>query len=530
LTKLNLLPAANRLLLTDKRMRQKLFIFLGLILLVLVLVGLNVASYVQKEKYPDNESNPNRSTYNTGSTGARAFFDLLNETGRRAERWQEPPLALASKGKDAPKTFVIIGQLRREFTDEEREQLLRWVAAGGRLVIIDREPHPHLISTTANWSIKTVANEGLSFNVDPSNQQQMTDKVIAGKSIQPSIYTRNVNAVQPSRFASSVKLEFFGTPETKEKAKIGSTSAPTPKAENPRVVKAATPTPKAVYQSDDEEYDEPPPPPPKPASSNARSGEGNGIGSGQPPPPKAIATPTPEVETAVQNAPVVHLANKDKALLVDFPYGEGEIVYLTDPYMVSNAGINLVDNAQMAINAVSARGGGIAFDEFHHGYGANENRMLAYFAGTPVVAILVQIVLLIGIVLFTQSRRFARALPANEPNRLSKLEYVSAMAELQQRTKAYDLALENIYSEFRRAMARFVGVDNFQTPRHNLALLIAEKTNLDARELENLMFKCEEIIAGEPTGKKEVLNLTARLREIEEKLGLKRQRKQRKGM
>jgi hypothetical protein len=104
------------------------------------------------------------------------------------------------------------------------------------------------------------------------------------------------------------------------------------------------------------------------------------------------------------------------------------------------------------------------------------------------------------------------------------------MAELQQRTRAYDLALENIYSEFRRTMARFVGVDNFQTSRKDLARLIAEKANLDAVELENLMFKCEDIIHGEPTGKKEILHLTSRLREIEEKLGLKRQRTARKGM
>ncbi|MDQ3800894.1 MAG: hypothetical protein M3384_15725, partial [Acidobacteriota bacterium] len=150
--------------------------------------------------------------------------------------------------------------------------------------------------------------------------------------------------------------------------------------------------------------------------------------------------------------------------------------------------------------------------------------------GTPVVPIILQILLLTGIVLFTQSRRFARPLPADEPNRLSKLEYVSAMAELQQRTRAYDLALENIYSEFRRTMARFTGVDNFQTSRQELARLIAEKANLDAAELDNLMFKCEEIIHGEQTNKKEVLNLASRLREIEERLGLKRQRTARKGV
>ncbi|HEX8737246.1 MAG TPA: DUF4350 domain-containing protein [Pyrinomonadaceae bacterium] len=510
-------------------MRQKLFIFLGLILLAFMLVGLNVASYVQKEKFPDTESNPNRSTYNTGATGTRAFFDLFNETNRRAVRWQEAPLALMSSKKDMPRTFVVVGPLQREFTDEEVEHLLRWVSEGGKLVVIDREPPPQLLSTTAYWSVKVAQTEGIPTGIDPANQQQMTDKVTAGKPVHPSIYTRNLNAVQPSRFASSVQLEFFGEAK-KESAKLGSVEA-TPSYDRSAGKPGAPKTPPPVPVYEDEEYDEPPPPArPKPTTSAGRgSGQGSGDGSGIAPTPKPTLTAS-DVETTAQNAPVVHLANKQKTLLVDFPYGSGEIVFLSDPYMISNSGISLVDNAQMAINVVASRGGTIAFDEFHHGYGANENRVLSYFAETPVAPIFLQIVLLVGVVLFTQSRRFARALPAAEPNRLSKLEYVAAMAELQQRTRAYDLALENIYSEFRRTMARFVGADNFQTPRHNLARLIAEKTNLDAGELENLMFKCEEIIHGEPTNKKEVLNLTSRLREIEDKLGLKRRRTTRKGM
>ncbi|HEX8370420.1 MAG TPA: DUF4350 domain-containing protein [Pyrinomonadaceae bacterium] len=514
-------------------MRQKLFVFLGLIFLAILLVGLNAASYVQKEKVPDSEANPNRSTYNTGATGTRAFFDLLNETGRRSVRWQEAPLALLSSRKDAPQTFVVVGNFQNDFTDDEREHLLRWVADGGKLVVIDREPHRKLLSTTANWSVQIAQIEGIPFGTDPSSQPQMTDKVTAGKPVQPSIYTRNINAVQPSRFASSVKLEYFGA-TGEDGLKTGSVSPIAPKygggTEKSGNFKVTTPTPVPVFQDEDEEYDEPPPPPPKQTGAGRGSGQGSGDGGIGIAPPKALPTPMSEVETPAQSAPVVHLANKDKTLLVDFPYGSGQIVFLSDPYMISNAGISQVDNAQMAINVVASRGGVIAFDEFHHGYGANENRMLAYFAGTPVAAIFVQILLLLGVVLFTQSRRFARALPAAEPNRLSKLEYVSAMAELQQRTRAYDLALENIYSEFRRTMARFVGVDNFQTSRKDLARLIAEKAKLDVDALENLMFKCEDIIHGEPTSKKEILQLTSRLREIEEKLGLKRQRTTRKGM
>lgn len=130
--------------------------------------------------------------------------------------------------------------------------------------------------------------------------------------------------------------------------------------------------------------------------------------------------------------------------------------------------------------------------------------------------------------MFAQSRRFARPLPEREPNRLSKLEYVSAMAELQQRTKAFDLAIENIYTDFRRRAAKHLGADNFAISSGALAKLIAARTGESATDIENLLFKCEEIVRGEPTGKKEVLRLTVRLREIEEKLGLQRQRRQNK--
>jgi hypothetical protein len=41
------------------------------------------------------------------------------------------------------------------------------------------------------------------------------------------------------------------------------------------------------------------------------------------------------------------------------------------------------------------------------------------------------------------------------------------------------------------------------------------------------MFKCEDIMHGEPTKKKEVVSLITRLREVEEALGLRRGRRAR---
>ncbi len=443
-------------------MKQKLFIFLFLFLLVAILVGLNAASYTQKEKTPDSEFSPNRSTFNSGATGTQAFYSLLSETGRKVKRWQEPPTALLTDKKNKPAVFVVTGTLRREFEDNETQALLRWVSAGGRLVVMDREPPEGLLVTTANWKLTLNSPETAQiFTADPTDQTQMTSDTAAIKPVQPTVFTQGVNAVQPSRFAASVTFTRFLDKD----------------------------------QSGDEE-------------------EMNGNAS----PPKPYAGSVDWVQSPSPIGPVVHFAAGEKNLVVDAPFGDGRIVFLGDPYIVSNGGIALADNAQLAINLVAAGDGTVAFDEYHQGYGTDNNRLLQFFEGTPVVAIFFQTAMLIGLVLFSQSRRFARAVPEPEPDRLSKLEYVAAMAELQSRTKAFDLAIENIYNDFRRRAARYFGLDNFTAKSNDLADLIAERTGLDREQIANSLFKCEEIIRGEPTNKKEVLQLAETLRSIEHKL------------
>lgn len=487
-------------------MKQKFFIFFGVIIVIVLLVVLNAISYVQREEEADNEVRPNRSTYNTGATGTRAFYDLLSETGRRVTRWQEPPSQLLNYGQNAPSVFVIIGKTRREIDETEAKQILDWTAGGGILVLIDREPPKNLIATTANWRLSLVfPSDALSFEIDPANPNQMTDKTTAAKPVQPSIFTSGINAVQPSRFAGTVNFERFADaevnlpkfnthPELIEKDTGFSVNTNT-NFENENA-------------QDDSLFRLTQPPPPKPAAENESE-------AGDAEDEEPTANPS-------HIAPVVHLSNGEKNILVDVPFGSGRIIFLTDPFIVSNGGINLVDNSQIGINIVASTGGIIAFDEYHQGFGVNDNRLLQYFAGTPVLPILGQIVLLVALIFFSQSRRFARPLPLDEPDRLSKLEYVAAMAQLQQRTKGYDLAIENIYTDFRRRVSRLLGVDNQSTSRKDFARLLSERLNRDELEIYNLMRKCEDIIHGEPTNKKTVLNVISDLREIEETLGLRR--------
>ncbi len=64
------------------------------------------------------------------------------------------------------------------------------------------------------------------------------------------------------------------------------------------------------------------------------------------------------------------------------------------------------------------------------------------------------------------------------------------MAELQERSRAFDLAIENIYTRTRRVLARHAGLD-YNSPRSEIAARIASRSTIDAHKLETLMRQCE---------------------------------------
>lgn len=440
-------------------MRQRLLIILMFVLAAVVLIAINSFAYVQEEDKLDSETAPNRSSYNGGATGTRAFYDLLNESGYKVTRWREPSTKLLGSGGEKIGTFVIVGRPALSIAEDEVKSLLLWVDHGGRLILIDRRPNEGLLPRSGNWEVTTEFIGYPNFNVDPADQQQMTQDVKAARPTQPTPLTRGIESVMPSRFYSEIKFS--------------------------RVTKGAS----------SEEY----------SSSPSLS-------------PKA------EPADSTPPAPVVHLSVDGKNLLLDYPHGRGRIVILSDPFIVANDGINLQDNLQLGINLVS-NNGLIAFDEFHQGRGNTHNAFVNYFSGTPILALGGQLALLLILILWTRGRRFARPLPLTLVDRRSTLEFVASMAELQERARAFDLAIENIYGRTRRVLARYAGVD-YNTPRAEIAARVAARSSLEAHSLETLMRQSEEAINGAPISERQSIQLVKRLREVENALGLRMRSRQ----
>jgi len=440
-------------------MRQRLTIILTIVVILAVLVLVNTLTYVQKQTLNDTEILANRSSYHSGPTGTRAFYDYLSESGHKVMRWRENTDKLLGTSGGSVRTLVVIGRTQLPFSPEEISNLLNWVNTGGHLVVVDRDPPPALLPHSSEWTVESHELDSPSFDLDPNDPNQMTANVKPLAPSQPTLLTQLVQEVLPSRFSARLKL---------------------------------LPSDPQKHEQDDEDVDE-------------RVGK-----------PDAVV-----VEEHTQStAPVVHIADRDGALVVDCSYGNGRITVLGDPYIIANNGISQKDNLQLGRNLVTSLDGLIAFDEYHQGRGVTQNEFASYFAGTPVLAIGAQIIALLLLIVWTRSRRFARPLPLTQIDRRSSLEFVASMSELQERSRAFDLAVENIYARTRRVLARYAGLD-YNSSRSEVANRVAMRSSIDAHSLETLMRQCEEAINGAPITSQQAIALVRRLREVEKTLGLR---------
>jgi len=480
-------------------MKGRLTVFLTVAVVLVVLAALNAASYVRVEQEGERESRPDRSTLNAGPTGTRALFEYLQQTGHDVARWTAPPERLA-EGQDAPSTFVVVGQLRRFVEGDEVEAILGWVSRGGRLVVVDRTPDTRIMPAADGWRVASEVFDSPDAETAAEDAGLMTRGVRPLRPSQPTPFARDVLEVQPSRYAARLRLYRDDTDE--EAGHLGRVAPP------PRPAGPAAPAPDEGTEGAPEDRAEGPP------GGRGRGGpEGRGRGG-----------PVPVVvgEKPVPSAPVSHLADwreGEGSLLVDYAYGRGRVVVLSDPYIVSNAGIRLADNLFLAVNVVAGVGGRVAFDEYHQGYGAGRNELLSYFAGTPILWMFGQGAALALAFAWTRGRRFARPLPAPKADRRSKLEFVASMAELQLRARAYDLAVENVYGRTRRALARYAGA-GAEADAAGLAARVAARSGRDPAPLESLLRECEEAIAGERLSARRAVALVRALRALERDLGL----------
>jgi hypothetical protein len=145
--------------------------------------------------------------------------------------------------------------------------------------------------------------------------------------------------------------------------------------------------------------------------------------------------------------------------------------------------------------------------------------VLAYFRGTPVPWLFWQGVLIAAVATYTFGRRFARPLPLRRERRTTNLEFVSSMATITRLARATDLAMQNVYWDFRKRLCRYSGLPS-NAESAQLAARAARRARMDEAELARLLMVCDQVSRGRPVSDAELLRLVTRIREIESRLGI----------
>lgn len=202
-----------------------------------------------------------------------------------------------------------------------------------------------------------------------------------------------------------------------------------------------------------------------------------------------------EVESGLRFDPdvpegVPYVADETGAVLVAYPFGQGRVIALADPWPLTNDGIRQEDNLVLAENMVRAAGPGrpILFDEYHHGFHAGA-RGLWRALPAPARSAAAQTALLAAAYLFLRARRFgpARPLPPAPPR--AAAEFVGAVAELYRRARARGRVLGYLARSLVHDLRRLTGTGT-DVPDHELARLAARRLGLDGDDLLRLLARC----------------------------------------
>jgi len=141
--------------------------------------------------------------------------------------------------------------------------------------------------------------------------------------------------------------------------------------------------------------------------------------------------------------------------------GGGRAWIVADSAPLSNDGLRHGDSAFFVLSLLErARGGRIAFDEFHHGEGATSGGAGSIFAGPVGLAALLAAVLLV-VFLAVNGRRVGRPVAAGGDARVpSAATYIDAMGELFARSRQRGAIAQRYADELKRRVSAVTGVDS----------------------------------------------------------------------
>lgn len=238
--------------------------------------------------------------------------------------------------------------------------------------------------------------------------------------------------------------------------------------------------------------------------------------------PSAITRAAPEITLAPESfwisrkMSVPLYGDGEKALVVRYPYGKGEILWWASATPLTNAGLKEPGNMEFFLACLGGRQNQILWDEYIHGY---RQSLAASVAHSQVKWLLVQLIILSMAVLLTFSRRSGPIFPAIAEVRLSPLEFVSTLGGLYERAGAASVAVDVSYQRFRYWLTRRLGLAGNASVQE-LERAVRERWRLPDEEFGSTLSDCESARYHSELSHREALRLVQKIHSYAVKLKL----------
>jgi hypothetical protein len=209
--------------------------------------------------------------------------------------------------------------------------------------------------------------------------------------------------------------------------------------------------------------------------------------------PSEITRAAPEIQLASEaqwqsfSAAYPLYAMGDQTVVVEYPYGRGEVLWWASATPLTNAGLKASGNLNFLLACLGDPSHPVLWDEYIHGYRETLGVSIAH---SPAKWLGLQLALVGLAVLATFSRRSGPILKPATQARLSPLEFVQTLGGLYENAGTASVALDICYQRFRYWLTRRLGVAN-NIPIADLEAAVGNRWSPRDQNFARILRRCE---------------------------------------
>lgn len=189
----------------------------------------------------------------------------------------------------------------------------------------------------------------------------------------------------------------------------------------------------------------------------------------------------------------VLLGDRYGAVVWEEKYGQGQVIFATTSHLAANAYQDKANFLYLA-DLVTKGKQKIFIDEYIHGYKDPDIRnkegkgnLSTYLVKTPLFPALVQVVVLLLVLIWSENRRFGKAVTLDTPVLDNSQAYIQALAGVLQKAESSDFVLEMIGKEEQLQLQKVLGLAEIPVERELLLKVWQDQTGKNAAELEAVL-------------------------------------------